>query len=72
MDEPLEETGYLTGDGVLYCSQVCAGRHGRIRGFEIDRAAFDALVEGEVVGPESLCPGCGEEFHFEWTETSPN
>lgn len=72
MDEPLEEIGYLTGDGLLFCSQTCAGRHGRHRGFEIDRAAFDALLEGEIVGPGSLCPGCGGEFDVEWPESAPN
>ena len=72
MDESLEEIGYLTGDGILFCSQACAGRHGRDRGFQIDRPALDALVEGEMVGPGSLCPGCGAEFDLEWPEPPPN
>lgn len=67
MDERQEVIGYLTDDGVLYCSRECPGAKKRA-GREVDQDEYEALVEGGGLVPESVCPGCGAEFSVQWPE----
>ena len=59
--------GFLTNDGVLYCSRSCAdGRAGQY----LDSEDYEALADEGRLRAEILCPACGAEFAVEWPETA--
>jgi hypothetical protein len=64
--------GFLSGDGVLYCSQACASNHGISVGYDVDQDQYESLVESESLQPVGLCPGCGSELAVSWPEREPN
>jgi hypothetical protein len=64
--------GFLSSDGVLYCSRGCAADHGISLGNDVDQDEYDSLVESESVQAVSLCPGCGSEFAVSWPEREPS
>jgi hypothetical protein len=71
-EEAFEVIGFLSGDGVLYCSQACASNHGISVGYDVDQDEYESLVESESLKPVGLCPGCGSEFAVSWPEPEPN
>jgi hypothetical protein len=64
--------GFLSSDGVLYCSQACASSHGVSAGYDVDQDEYEALVVSESLEAVSLCPGCGSEFTVSWLDREPN
>ena len=70
-DVPLA-IGFLTSDGVLYCSKECASDHGVSSGYDVDQDEYESLVESESLQAVDLCPGCGAEFPVSWPEREPN
>ena len=40
METETEVIGFLTRDGLLYCSESCAARNGRRTGFPIDEREY--------------------------------
>lgn len=69
METETDVIGFLTRDGLLYCSEACAARNGRRTGFPIDEREYGSLVDTQTIEPGALCPGCGGEFDFAWPET---
>jgi hypothetical protein len=72
-DEDVSEViGFLSSDGVLYCSQACASAHGISEGYDVDQDDYDSLIESKSLQAVGLCPGCGAEFPVSWPEREPN
>lgn len=73
MEEPTNPVGFLSKDGVLYCSKPCAKSDGRSLGYEVDQDDYDSLIDHESVQAGGLCPACGAEFAaFSWPESEPS
>ena len=72
VEEQLDVIGFLGSDGVLYCSQACAHRHGQSAGYEVDQDQYNSLLGEDSVGAGTICPGCGAEFPVEWPEREPS
>ncbi len=72
MDEVPETLGFLTDEGILYCSSACASRDGKRHGREVDQEIYDALRDGSVLPGGSLCPSCLAEFPVDWEDSAPN
>ena len=67
-----EAIGFLSSDGVLYCSLACASNHGISVGYDVDQDEYESLIESESLQAVGLCPGCGAEFPVSWPEREPN
>lgn len=67
-----EVAGFLSSEGVLYCSRACALAHGVSDGYDVDPDDADSLVESRSLRAVGLCPGCGAEFPVSWMEREPN
>jgi Prokaryotic metallothionein len=72
VEEQRETMGFLGTDGVLYCSQACARRHGQSAGCAVDQDEYDGLLGEDSLAVGTLCPGCGAEFPVEWPEREPS
>lgn len=70
--ENAETMGFLTTDGVLFCSQACAGARGHGEGMEVDQDDYEALVDDGKQEAVTVCPGCGAPFAVEWPEREPS
>jgi hypothetical protein len=71
-EEVSESIGFLSSDGILFCSKACASDHGVSLGYDVDQDEYESLIESEALQAVGLCPGCGAEFPVSWPGREPN